>query len=122
MIIVALGLLGYAQLMLKSQKFNQTAYYRSQATIAANAILDSVRANKANMGSYACNPCTYTAAPANTHDKDINEFYTAVSDPANFPNGTGKIQNPNNVFTVTITWDSGDGVGSTKFVTEAVIQ
>ena len=53
--ILAVGLLGLAQLQITAMKFAQTAELRSQATLLAGDILDSIRANQADAhaGHYA---------------------------------------------------------------------
>lgn len=46
LLVVSLGLLGMAALQISALKQNQNAYVRSQAIIAANDIMDRMRANK----------------------------------------------------------------------------
>lgn len=46
LLVVALGLLGYAGLLLKSQQSNLSAYSRSQATMLAYDIAERMRANR----------------------------------------------------------------------------
>ncbi|WP_415896231.1 type IV pilus modification protein PilV [Neptuniibacter sp. PT34_22] len=54
LVIISLGLLGLAGLQVSSLKQNQSAYYRSQATLFAYDIADRMRANmdEVNAGSY----------------------------------------------------------------------
>ena len=65
MIVLAIGLLGLAQLQARGLQFNQDAYVRSQATVLAYEIIDRMRANRDNAADYvsahpgpgqACNP------------------------------------------------------------------
>jgi len=54
LVIISVGLLGLAGLQVSSLKQNQSAYYRSQATILAYDIADRMRANmnEVDAGSY----------------------------------------------------------------------
>lgn len=55
MVVMALGLLGYAGLQMASLKNSASAYQRSQATILAYDMIDRMRANKAQAvgGAYS---------------------------------------------------------------------
>lgn len=52
--VLAIGLLGLAQLQVTALKHNESAYLRSQASVLASDILDSMRANQsaARSGNY----------------------------------------------------------------------
>lgn len=54
MVVIAIGLLGNAGMLAKSLKSNNTAYFRSQATLLAYDVLERMRSNKpeALAGSY----------------------------------------------------------------------
>lgn len=54
LVIISVGLLGLAGLQVSSLKQNQSAYYRSQATLLAYDIADRMRANmnEVDAGSY----------------------------------------------------------------------
>jgi type IV pilus assembly protein PilV len=52
-VVLAVGLLGVAGLQMFSLKNTHSAYMRSQATLLAYDIIDSIRANPAAMASYA---------------------------------------------------------------------
>lgn len=47
-LILGIGLLGLAGLQTQSLRFNTDSYYRTQATLLANDIMDRMRANKEN--------------------------------------------------------------------------
>ncbi len=47
MLVLSIGLLGIAALIITDIKNNQSAYARSQASMLANDIIDSMRANRA---------------------------------------------------------------------------
>lgn len=55
LLILSFGLLGLAALQAYSVKANQSAHFRSQATALANMLMDNIRANRANLGSYYSN-------------------------------------------------------------------
>lgn len=46
--VLSIGLLGMAALQLKSIQYSQSSYMRSQATVAANDMLDRIRLNGGN--------------------------------------------------------------------------
>jgi len=111
MLILAIGLLGLAGLQTVSVQSNQGAYYRSQATILANDIVDRMRANRvaaiANRSSYS------VSFPASKSDntisgtvatQDINGWLNALA--LSLPQGTGSLSldNTNNI-TVIICWN-----------------
>lgn len=52
LIVLAIGLLGLAQLQARGLKFNQDAYARSQATVLAYEMIDRMRANRDNAANY----------------------------------------------------------------------
>lgn len=52
LLIFSFGMLGLAALQVYSVQTNQSAHLRSQATALANMMMDSVRANRANLGDY----------------------------------------------------------------------
>jgi type IV pilus assembly protein PilV len=51
-LVLSLGLLGYAALLAFSLKANQSANFRTQATILAYEALDAIRANRVNAQFY----------------------------------------------------------------------
>lgn len=59
MVVIALGLLGFAGLQAYSLKANNLAMQRSLAAMQAHSIIESMRANRFNLESYR----TPTAAP-----------------------------------------------------------
>jgi type IV pilus assembly protein PilV len=51
-LVLSLGLLGYAALLAFSLKANQSANFRTQATVLAYEVLDMIRANRVNAQFY----------------------------------------------------------------------
>jgi len=65
-VIVAIGLLGFAGLQAYSLKSNRTAMYRSLATIWAYDILDRIRANQAGKAAYIIGDIPDCTQPVDT--------------------------------------------------------
>ncbi|OUR65234.1 type IV pilus modification protein PilV [Methylophaga sp. 42_25_T18] len=81
-LILAIGLLGLAQLQATTLKHNESAYLRSQASVLASDILDSMRANRtaAQAGNYNfAESDTPAVAPSNIADQDIADWLSNIS-------------------------------------------
>lgn len=117
LLVLAVGLLGLAALQATGLRYNQSAYLRSQASIYAYSIMDSMRANKdvAETNGYDIDFGT-TPTSANCVDTDcsavdianydLSEWRNLLS--SNLPNGDGKIATASasggTVVTVSIRW------------------
>lgn len=80
-LILAIGLLGLAQLQATTLKHNESAYLRSQASVLASDILDSMRANQtaAETGSYNFSEAdTPLVAPSTIADQDIADWLSNI--------------------------------------------
>jgi type IV pilus assembly protein PilV len=89
MVIVAVGLLGIAGLQLSSLKLGMIAENRSTGVIAVSTLLDRMRSNIGNVGSYAI---AYGAAPptgTTQADVDVANFKTQIA--AFLPNGDARV-------------------------------
>lgn len=126
-VIVSIGLLGYAGLLLKSNKDNLTAYQRSQATLLAYDITDCMRANRANAigGQYTIAIGTAAGSGTSIAAQDLVRWKSRLS--SNLPSGDGGIQvNGSGGVTITIQWSntsqrhSGESA-STTFTTQTQI-
>lgn len=53
LLVLAVGLLGFAMLQTMNVRFTESANYRTQATQLAHALLDQMRADRTNAASYA---------------------------------------------------------------------
>jgi type IV pilus assembly protein PilV len=108
-VIVAIGLLGMAGLTAASLKSNNTSYYRSQATVLANDILERMRANvvqaRGEQYDIAAGPA-YTAAAGTLQRFDCQEWFAATA--AALPAGIGTVDVNAGTATIVITWDSGE--------------
>jgi type IV pilus assembly protein PilV len=116
-VVIALGLLGFAGLQAYSVKSNQLALNRSIATMYAYSIIDSMRANRtqalANGYDIAFGATPVGAEPALT---DLGVWVKDLKD--NLPNGEGKIivNNANSLATVYIRWKENVSTNEQKTV------
>jgi len=93
--VLSIGLLGMAALQMKSIQYNQSAYLRSQATVAANDMLDRIRLN----GGVALTTGTGT---------DYQAWLDFLSGTLPIPSGTPPSVTCNGtpvICTITITWN-----------------
>lgn len=108
--ILAVGLLGLAGLQSTSIKSNQGAYYRSQATLLAADIADRMRANRTaalagsyNIASFPSSSIANSTASTVRAEKDKAEWLNSLANV--LPDGTGKIEYNNKIFTISIKWN-----------------
>lgn len=110
--ILSVGLLGLAGMHFQGLKNNQSAYFRSQATILAYTVLDTMRANRANAleGDYdiAMGAASSSKGIAGT---DLGYWKRALS--SALPSGDGSIDcnQVTSVCVVTVQWDDTVGLG-----------
>ncbi|MGP0172026.1 type IV pilus modification protein PilV [Pseudomonas sp. NCHU5208] len=110
-VVLSIGLLGLAGLQATSIQANQSAYYRSQASILAADITDRMRANRkaAQAGDYNLSSLTNTYTTTTTRkDKDLSEWISLVT---KLPSGKARIERDNStgLVTITINWDESRG-------------
>ena len=115
-VVLSIALLGTAGLTAASLKSTNTSYYRSQATVLADDILDRMRANVtvARGGTYNITgtPPVFTAA-SGTAFFDVSEWEDTVEQ--TLPAGVGHVNVTSGVATVTLTW--GDPESPDSFTT-----
>ncbi len=108
-VIVAIGLLGMAGLTAASLKSNNTSYYRSQATVLANDVLERMRANvvqaRGEQYDIAAGPA-YTAGAGTVQRFDCEEWIAAIG--AALPGGAGTVDVNAGTATIVVTWDNGE--------------
>jgi len=102
-VLLAIGMLSMAQMQANGIRANHGAYLRSQATILAGDILDSMRANApaARAGGYNV-ALANTGASGTIAGDDVIAWKTALADL--LPSGDGSISNVGNTLTVTVQW------------------
>ncbi len=118
-IILSIGLLGLAGLQTAGLKNNQSAGFRSTATMMAYGILDSMRANRVSAGEGSYNHAISgdTASEDETEEKtqaeaeipgDVKTWLEELA--LRLPAGNGTINiDGNNKVTITIQWDDSRG-------------
>lgn len=115
MLILSVGLLGLASMQMTALQSNQSAYYRSQATVLAYDIIDRMRANRADAlnGVYdiaiqnqACKP---DLAPSGTLAKrDVTEWLNSLSCLLS-ADARGSVVRDGRLFTISIEWNDNRG-------------
>jgi type IV pilus assembly protein PilV len=114
-LVLSVGLLGYAGLQTVSMKNNTSAFQRSQATMLTYDIVDRMRANKPNLASYSIAMGTVGAFPDVVSWK--NNVATALPD-GDASIGVDLAGNA----TITIQWDDNrDGTDPIEFVTQTAL-
>jgi type IV pilus assembly protein PilV len=92
-LVLSLGLLGYAALLAFSLKANQSANFRTQATVLAYEALDMIRANRVNAQFYRRDwnwtAPTATGPGAEQAIADITAWTQRL---ATLPGGQGRIE------------------------------
>lgn len=120
LLVLSIGLLGLAGLQQTSVKSNQSAYYRSQATLLAYDITDRMRANRVDalngvydlaLKNQACNPDLNPSGSLAERDKTewLNSLSCLLSNSAR-----GSISRASSTFTISVEWDDNRGrIGDT---------
>ncbi len=109
MVLLAIGLLSMAQMQVNGLRANHSAYLRSQATILAGDILDSMRANNGDPTSafdngdydtsFSDNPSGTATIAANDIDAWLTDLSTLL------PNGDGAITRAGSTVSVFVRWN-----------------
>jgi len=112
-IVLAMGLLGFAALQALTLKDSQSSYHRSLATQLAYDIADRMRANHTAGATYSTIDPTTASAQAGckttggctTTEMAENDLYEWNQALGALPIGTGSITAAAGVYTVDISWD-----------------
>lgn len=115
LLVLSVGMLGFAALQTTSLRFNTSAYYRTQATALAYDLADRMRANRqaALDGLYNTafqDPppaCGAVPAGATVPERDLSTWRNAMA--CRIPQSTGSVASNGNEFTVTVRWDDSQG-------------
>lgn len=112
LIVLAIGLLGLAGLQASSIQSNQSAYYRSQATLLASDMADRMRANRSATlaGAYTFSFPASSASHAvsgTQAQKDRAEWLNRLA--SVLPGGTGQVERNGELVTVSVRWDDARG-------------
>jgi type IV pilus assembly protein PilV len=108
-IVLSIGLLGLAGLQSAGLTHNQSASFRSTATMMSYSILDSMRANRveARNGSYNIAIGASLSSGSTVPEQDVSNWLNELA--LRLPAGTGAINVNGNVVTVTVQWDDSRG-------------
>jgi len=114
-VVLSVGLLGYAGLQTLSLKNNNSAYQRSQATLLTSDIVDRMRADRPNLASYSVGLGSAGSYP------DVISWKLNVE--TALPDGDASVAvDLNGIATITIQWDDNrDGTDPITFVTETAL-
>jgi len=122
-IILSIGLLGLAGLQTAGLKHNQSAGFRSTASMMAYSILDSMRANRVVAGAGGYNHSLSEEDTSETETKveaeipeDVKTWLKELA--LRLPDGAGTVVvDADNKVTITIQWDDSRGaVAPQQFV------
>jgi type IV pilus assembly protein PilV len=129
LVVLSVGTLGMGKLMFLSMKSNGSAYMRSQATNLSYAMLDAMRANRADVlanggsdytlaaltnsstyGTAATNCLNSVCSASQTAKYDVATWLAQIGDPnGGLPNGQGQIlvttANGQTNVVITVQWD-----------------
>ena len=119
-LVLAIGVLGSVAMQTRALAYNQSSFNRAQASMAANDILDRMRANngEARAGSYNLS-LDASASGSSVAQVDLSEWLTSLS--TLLPSGDGSIAVASNVATVTIQWNEARAEQSANSVLQQFI-
>jgi len=136
-LILAIGLLGLAQLQATTLKHNESAYLRSQVSVLASDILDSMRVNRtaAQAGNYNFAVSdTPPATPSTIAEQDLVDWLSNIGTVlptsggliacADSNGGDGLACSSGSIYTVTVSWvevQDDDSRGTTTFTYSVVL-
>ncbi|MXS86001.1 type IV pilus modification protein PilV [Nitrosomonas sp. HPC101] len=113
-IVLSIGLLGLAGLQTVGLKHNQSANFRSIASMMAYSILDSMRANRVAAGEGGYAPAKDSAGTETKAEslafpeQDMKAWLKELA--LRLPEGTGTVDvDIDNKVTITIQWDDSRG-------------
>lgn len=121
-VVLAIGLLGYASLQSFNLKMSNTGYYRSLATMYGYDMLDRMRANKAKVNDYVIDFGDPKPTGTIVSAQDVKQWLEGIEQ--DLPGGQGEIayDTGTNVATVEVKWTDGENAdGSAKYVAEHVM-
>jgi len=135
LLVLSIGLVGLAALQLNGLRFNHSAFLRTQSTVFAYDIIDSMRANRdqARGGGYnvaigskpSAVDCSSGCSTSQLASSEINDWKTNLA--LRLPQGEGSITDiavgSTRVVLVTIQWqeDRGEISGTQSLTVEAEI-
>ena len=125
--IVAIGLLGIAAMQSVAMRGSQSSLESSQAVMQTSAIMEAMRANRANAGNYNTGAMVCTAGSGGTlAENDLRDWITALKGSigtAADATTCGQIAGCPDACVVTVQWDDqrAGGGATRQVVTETRI-
>lgn len=113
LLILSIGLLGLAMLQGKSLRVNTDALFRSEATLLANEIIESMRLNTTGSakGKYVvsskpavCTTCTDSDG-SKSANRDLIKWYEGQDSVLPSPSSSITLDTTTNVYTITMQWN-----------------
>jgi len=116
LLVLSIGLLGVAGLQVSGMKANQSAYIRSQATLAAYDMIDRMRTNPDGVTANHYNSMSSASLPNDPNCVTSDSGCTAAALAANdlrewtyehlslLSSGSGTVTKSGSVFTVSVNW------------------
>lgn len=116
LLVLAVGLLGIAAMQSLALKGGQSSLETSQAVMATSSILDAIRANPTQVGSYnMAKTCTTPSAVATRVSNDQSAWIGSLKTMLGNSNTTcGQIENCATTCKITVFWDDSRGGGSSS--------
>jgi type IV pilus assembly protein PilV len=124
-VVLAIGLLGLAGLQINGLRYTHSAYFRSQATILAEDILDRMRANRAaaeagnyiigigtSPGTASCEGTSANCTSDQMAGADLYEWKQVLS--KTLPQGNGSVARQGDGFRVVVQWDDSRGADAAQ--------
>ena len=115
-VVLSVGLLGLAGMHFQGLKNNQSAYFRSQATILAYSAMDLMRSDRINAINQNYDIALGTVATADGSITNDNLVYWKNALQGALPTGDGAIDCTTNtaICIVTVQWDDTIGQGGSS--------
>lgn len=113
-VVLSIGLLGLAGLQITGLRNNQSASFRSTATVLAYDITDAMRANRtdARDGKYEIALADAKPTGSATYQTDLNNWLSELA--LRLPAGDGSITVASDMVTVTVQWDDTRGASAAQ--------
>lgn len=113
-VILSIGLLGLAGLQATGLRHNQSASFRSTATVLAYDIADAMRANRTDARDGKYDTSLTASAPSGSaiYQADLNNWLTELA--LRLPAGDGAVSVENDMVTVTVQWDDSRGASAAQ--------
>ena len=104
MVILSIGLLGAMALQATSLKEAQVSNYRDNATLIAQSVLDAIRANRANAGSYAITLAASAPTGTSITATDLQNFKNSAAELLPSGNGSITVSAGTSTATINLQW------------------